>query len=164
MFPYIGDTIDKATAMIIDIAKKMALKPSEVGGNGAARNGWTVNLKSEYDCQNLFFTVVKPWISNIAKEEVTVVFDDQEKSADFSFFNSKLIIEMKFIDSDNKKREVVKTLEGLTDFYKRHTNVNILLMLIFVKEGVAINVGKWEADFTYYSNSPKVITHVIYVP
>lgn len=74
--PYIGDSIDKVTAMITDVAKRMILKPNELVKRGAARDGWTVNLKSEYDCQNLFYTVIKPWIPSIGKEQVTIIYDE----------------------------------------------------------------------------------------
>lgn len=60
--PYIGDTLDKAVGQIVDVIRRMAVKASDLGQNGVAKSGWTANLDSEYDCQNLFFTVVKPWL------------------------------------------------------------------------------------------------------
>jgi hypothetical protein len=163
-YPYIGDTIDKATAMITEVAKRMILLPSDLGQRGAAKNGWTVDLKSEYDCQNLFYMVVKPWIPSVGREEVTIRYDDQDKIADFNLFDSKLIIEMKFIDSDAKKREVVKTLDGLSRFYAKNANIRVLLLLIFVKSGVDVDATRWASDYTFFKNAPRVITHVISVP
>jgi predicted nucleotidyltransferase len=162
--PYIGDTVDKATAQLTEIAKRMAMRPSDLGQRGAAKDGWTVNLRSEYDCQNLFYTVVKPWIPSIAREEVTIMYDDQRKSADFAFFDSQLIVEMKFIDSNGKKAEVVKTLDGLSRFYQRNANVRVLLFLIFVKDGVDVDAYRWCKDYTFYSTTPRVLTHVFNVP
>ncbi|MBD1870850.1 nucleotidyltransferase domain-containing protein [Cyanobacteria bacterium FACHB-471] len=162
--PFIGDTVDKATAMLTEIAKRMILKPTDLGQRGAAKDSWTVNLKSEYDCQNLFYTVVKPWLPSIAREEVTVIYDEQRKSADFAFFDNQLIVEMKFIDSNGKKAEVVKTLDGLARFYKRNGNIRVLLFLIFVKEGVDVDAYRWSRDYSFYSTLPRVITHVIMVP
>jgi len=77
--PFIGDTVEKATAQIIDVARRMVMRPPELGQKGAAKLGWTVNLSSEYDCQNLFLTVVKPWIPSLAREETEIVYDDQKK-------------------------------------------------------------------------------------
>jgi hypothetical protein len=114
--PFIGDTIEVAAATIIEVAKKMILRPRDLGQNGDAKHGWTVNLESEYDCQNLFYTVVKPWLSGIGREEITVRFDDQNKITDFNLFEGQIIVEMKFIDSEQKKREVVKTPDGLSRF------------------------------------------------
>jgi hypothetical protein len=162
--PYFGDTIDKATAMITEVAKGMILCPSDLGQRGIAKYGWTVNLTSEYDCQNLFYSVLKPWVPAVGREEVTIRYDDQEKIADFNLFDSKLIIEMKFIDSDAKKREVVKTLDGLSRFYAQNANIRVLLMLVFVKSGVNIDASRWASDYTFYRNTPRIITHVITVP
>lgn len=162
--PFIGDTLDKAVDQISDVAHRMIMNPSDLGPKGAARSGWTVDLRSEYDCQNLFFTVTKPWLSELAREENAITYDEQKKISDFSLFQGKLIIEMKFIDSKGKKREVIKTLDGLSRFYSRNSNVGCLLMIIYFKEGVSIDARKWEEDYTFLSNSPKVITKVIPVP
>jgi len=119
---------------------------------------------SEYDCQNLFYTVVKPWIGNIGREEVTIRYDDQDKVADFNLFDNQLIIEMKFIDSDQKKREVVKTLSGLADFYKRNGNIKVLLFLVYVKSGISVDGERWEVDYTSVTSTPRVVTWVMQVP
>ena len=162
--PYIGNAIEVAAATIVDVAKKMALRPTDIGQNGQAKNGWTVNLQSEYDCQNLFYTVVKPWISGIGREEVTIRFDDQDKIADFNLFQSQLLIEMKFIDSEQKKREIVKTLDGLARFYSLNANTRVLLFLIFVKPNVSVDSERWAHQFTFLRKTPQVITTVIEVP
>ena len=164
VLPYFGDTIEKASAFITDILKRMVIRKEDLGQNGAAKNGWTVNLSSEYDCQNLFYSVTKPWVPNIGRENLTVMYDEQKKSADFDLFEGKLIIEMKFINDQNKKREVVKTLDGLSRFYMRNPGMKVLLFVIFVKEGVELDDRKWEADFTFYATVPRVITQVIRVP
>lgn len=162
--PFIGDTLPKAVATIENIARRMIFRPDQLGQRGVAKDGWTVNLQSEYDCQNLFFTVVKPWLPELGREEVEIYFDDQAKVSDFSLFQGRLIIEMKFVQSDAKMREVVKTLDGLKRFYTRNANVGCLLMIICVKPGVAIDGAKWEAEFSYRSASPSVITMVVPVP
>lgn len=162
--PYIGDTIDKAAAMLTEVAKATVLRPTDLGPRGAARDGWTVNLKSEYDCQNLFYTVVKPWLRSVGCEEVTIIYDDQKKKADFNLFDSQIVIEMKFIDSHEKKAEVVKTLDGLSRFYKRNGNIRVLLNLVYVKAGIDIDIYRWEKDYSFYTHSPRVLTQVIVVP
>ena len=37
----------------------MLFRREDLGKKGAAKDGWTVDLQSEYDFQNLFFTVIK---------------------------------------------------------------------------------------------------------
>lgn len=162
--PFIGDTVDKATVQITDIATRMLMRPSELGQRGKAKSGWTVSLASEYDCQNLFLTVVKPWIPSLAREETEIIYDDQKKNSDFSLFEGKLIVEMKYIDSDDKKREVVKTLDGLSRFYSRNANVSCLLMLIYTTSNIQLDRAKWEADYSFFATKPTVITKVIQIP
>jgi REase_DpnII-MboI/Polymerase beta, Nucleotidyltransferase len=162
--PYIGDSIDGATALLIDVARRMVMQPRDLAQRGAAKSGWTVNLQSEYDCQNLFYTTVKPWLPSLAREETTIYFDGQNKIADFTLFEGQLVIEMKFIDTDDKKREVVKTLDGLTRFYSRSANIKRLLMLVYFKSGLNLDAVKWEADYTRLSALPGVSTHLIAVP
>jgi hypothetical protein len=162
--PFIGETVDKATVQIIEIAQRMIMRASDLGQRGSAKSGWTVHLSSEYDCQNLFFTVVKPWIPNLAREETEIVYDNQRKMSDFSLFEGKLIIEIKYIDSDDKKREVVKTLDGLSRFYSRNANVVCLLMLIYTTASVQLDRSKWESDYSFQATTPIVLTKVIELP
>lgn len=163
--PYVGDTLDKSATMIGEIAKRMIFAPKDLAQNGEAKAGWTVNLQNEYDCQNLFYSVVKPWLPELGREEVAIEFDGQRKKSDFSLFSGKLIIEMKFIDDGVSKAAVVKTLDGLQNFYKRNGNVGFLLFVVYLKEGtVDVDGAKWEAEFSYQAGLPRVLTMVVPVP
>lgn len=162
--PFIGDTLTKAVAQISEIGRRMIFRSDQLGQRGVAKSGWTVNLSSEYDCQNLFFTVVKPWLPGLSREEVVIHFDDQAKSADFSLFESRLVIEMKFIDSPGKKAEVVKTLDGLSRFYARNANIGCLLIIVFVKCDVTLDDARWEADYSFRTTAPQVVTIVVRIP
>jgi predicted nucleotidyltransferase len=159
--PFIGDSLMKAVAQVSDIARRMIFQRCQLGQRGFAKDGWTVNLSSEYDCQNLFFTVVKPWLPGLGREETAIHFDDQAKRADFSLFEGRLVIEMKFIDSPGKKAEVVKTLDGLSRFYARNANIGCLLIIIFVKHDVSLDASKWEADYSFKTTAPQVVTIVV---
>jgi hypothetical protein len=162
--PYIGDTVDKAAAMIADVARSMLRKPSDLLQRGNASSGWTVNLQSEYDCQNLFYTVVKPWLPGLAWGPPTIIYDGQKKICDFSLFDGKLLIEMKYIDTEDKKREVVKTLEGLNRFYSQNTNVRCIMNFIYYKPCVNIDRHKWEHDFTFFHSAPRILTYLLPLP
>ena len=160
--PYIGDTPDKISAFITDVVERMIIPQEELGPRGQARGGWTANLQSEYDFQNLFYSVIKPWIPNLGREEVVITYDGQEKRSDFNLFGNQIILELKFIKDANSKAAVAKTLEGLAHFYANNANVRVLLMLILVRNGtVDLDGPKWEADFTYFNRQPRVITKVL---
>jgi hypothetical protein len=162
--PFIGDSLGMAVSHISAVARRMVFRADQLGQKGVAAHGWTVDLSSEYDCQNLFFTVLKPWLPELAREEVTIRFDDQKKLSDFSLFEGRLVIEMKFIDSSRKKAEVVKTLDGLARFYSRNSNIGCLLIIVFVKAGVTLDDARWETDYSFRSVAPQVITVVIRIP
>jgi hypothetical protein len=162
--PYIGDTLDKAVGQISEVIRRMVFKSSDLGQKGQGKTGWTVNLASEYDCQNLFFTVLKPWLPGLGREEVAVRYDGQSKQSDFSLFDGKLILEMKFIDSPGKKSEVVKTLADLSNFYSQNANVEALLFVIFATHDVAVDEPKWESDFSFETHRPFVRTLVVRLP
>ena len=119
------------------------------------------DLSNEYDFQNLFWTVVKPWLPNLAREEVAITYDNQKKNADFNLFGNKIIIEMKHIKDAGTKAAVVKTLTGLKEFYKEHPNARVIIFAILVEESVEIDIRKWHKDFSYLQTEPKVITRVV---
>jgi hypothetical protein len=161
--PYIGDTPDKISAFITDVAERMILRREDLGPRGQARAGWSVNLQSEYDFQNLFYSVVKPWLPGLGREEVVIIYDGQDKKSDFNLFGNKIILELKFIKDANSKASIAKTLEGLANFYANNANVRVLIILILVKTGtVELDGPKWEADFTYFNRQPRVITKVLF--
>ncbi|GLO63895.1 hypothetical protein MACH09_44030 [Vibrio sp. MACH09] len=159
--PYLGADINEACDMVIDVIKRLESANESVTGYGAAKTGWTNNLSSEYDFQNLFWITVKPWLPSLAREEVAITYDGQEKKSDFSLFSSQVIFEFKYIKSDGDKRAVVKTLSGLGEFYKQHRNVGLVIFVIFVKKGIDIDKHRWEEGFSYISSSPSVKTVVV---
>ena len=71
---------------------------------------------------------------------------------------------MKHVKDGNTKAAVVKTLKGLEDFYKNHSNVRVLLFCILVEQNVELDDARWEADFSYAAKTPKVLTTVIRNP
>jgi predicted nucleotidyltransferase len=162
--PFIGSDGLEVASFLGTVTKRMLMRKSDLGQRGQAIDGWTVNLQSEYDCQNLFWTVMKPWLPTLSREEIEIKYGGQSKYSDFSLFGSKIIIEMKYIDSNKKKADIVKTLRGLADFYILHPNVDVAFFAVFVTEDVEIDAPKWEADFSYLNKFPKVVVRVYGIP
>ena len=52
--PYLGDDGMDVALFLIEVMRRMILKASDLGKRGQAKDGWTVDLRSEYDFQNLF--------------------------------------------------------------------------------------------------------------
>ena len=162
--PFMGDTVDKVVAQITEVAKRMVMRKSDLGGNGQARTGWTVNIKDEYDCQNLFWTVAKPWLPGLEKEPFVIHYQNQDKNADFALADGRIIVEFKHVESEAKKREVLKDLAGLSDFYRRNGNIRCLLMLIFYREAARFDALQIENDYTFFHTRPSIVTHLIKIP
>jgi len=159
--PYIGQNAQEAAEMLNSIMDRLIDSCRKVTGHGTARAGWTNNLKSEYDFQNLFWIVTRPWLPGIGREEVEIIYDNNKKHSDFNLFNNQVVIELKHIKNDTDKRNIVKTLGGLKDFYKQHPNIRVLIFGILVDKNVDLNDLKWETDFSYLDNNTKVMTKVI---
>lgn len=162
--PFLGDNVEAAAMFLKDVARNLVMKPSDLGQRGAAKSGWTVNLKSEYDCQNLFFITVKPWLRSIGREEVEITYDEQKKISDFNAFENQLIVEMKYIDDPNSKREVLKDLKGLQHFYSKNQNVRILLFVIYYKTEAQVDAPRWEQDYSSAYEGRRIVTSLVQLP
>ena len=159
--PYLGISADEASSYIIQVIKRLISVSESVTGHGSAKSGWNNNIKNEYDFQNLFWITVKPWLPDLGREEVAVVYDGNEKRSDFSLFKNQVIIELKHIRDDNEKRNTIKTLEGLKSFYTMYPNIRVLIFGILVEKTLDLDDHKWEHDFSYLASEPKVKTVVI---
>lgn len=159
--PYIGLNADEASDFIIDVLRKLSSTNTSLGARGQAKGGWTQNIKDEYDFQNLFWITVRSWLPSIGKEEVELKYDGNDKRSDFNLFNGQVVIELKHIKDDNEKRNIVKTLKGLSAFYLQHPNIRVLIFGILVNKTVELNDEKWEADFSFNNNNTKVKTIVL---
>jgi hypothetical protein len=159
--PYIGSSALEIAVYFKELIKRLVAASSELNPKG---NGWEVKLVNEYDFQNLFFLSVKPWLPGLAREEVTITYDNQSKTADFNLFYSQIVVELKHIRDSNTKAAVGKTLEGLASFYTRHPNIRVLIFAILVARDVDLDDAKWESDFSYPNNEPAVMTIVVRQP
>lgn len=159
--PYIGISTSEACDFLVSVIKGIPSANRNVSNHGSASSGWTIKLASEYDFQNLFWITIKPWLPGLAREEVAISYDGKDKKADFNLFGSQLLIEFKHVKDAGDVRETTKTLAGLTDFYQRHPNVRVLVFAILVDQTVAMDDLKIESDYSFTTNSPKVVTIVV---
>jgi REase_DpnII-MboI/Nucleotidyltransferase domain len=155
--PYLGATAAEIADFLITELRRAMKARSELTPKG---KGIQAELRSEYDFQNLFYLTVKPWLPGLGREDVTIRFDGQEKKADFNLFSSQMIWEMKHVKDANTKASVVKTLAGLSEFYRQHPNVRVAIFAILVEENVDLDDLKWEADFSHQRNQTLVLTRI----
>ena len=119
---------------IATIVEKSLDVPSNFYNGSKAKNinASSIKISSEYDFQNLIHLVLRPWLPSLEAENIAVIFDGNTKYADFSVKGNSLIVEAKYIDTNGKKNDTLKTLEGLKSFYKSNSNVfGIYIFSIF---------------------------------
>lgn len=162
--PYLGVTIEEVCNFIVDIIRRMIPVSKSVAPRGQAKDGWTNNIKDEYDFQNLFWIITKSWLPELSRETVTINYDGQNKKCDFSLFNNQLFIEFKHVKDNNTKSIIIKTLSGLQDFYSQHPNAKCLIFAVLVDEEVSLDDLKWESDYSDMNNEQLVQTVVIRNP
>jgi len=160
--PVIGETEIEVAETLVKLAERITkFRRADFSNNGNARESFAVNPANEYDLQDLFWIASKPWVQAIAREEVAIVFDGQQKRSDFSISGSRFIVEMKFAKNSSDKRSIVKTLEGLSKFYSENANVTFLLFIIYARRAADIDSVQWEGRFSRSASSPKVLVKVI---
>ncbi|MBQ4677177.1 hypothetical protein H9X88_13025 [Aeromonas hydrophila] len=160
--PIIGEDLRTAAHFLLNVAERMVFEKNKFSSSrGQAKNSWITSLKTEYDFQDLFEIVCRPFIPNMAREEVTITYDGSKKLSDFSFFHSQIIIEMKHIRTTSEVASTLKTLSGLSDFYKQNGNIKVLIFLIYINDGLNIDIARWEQDYSYNAQAPLIITKLI---
>jgi hypothetical protein len=157
MQPYIGSTPKEIGNFLIEVFCRALDTRFQVNPRG---KGIRLDLLNEYDFQNLFFLMVKPWLPGLAREELTIRYDGQDKVADFNLFSNQVVWEFKHVKDANTKAAVVKSLSGLKDFYSSHPNIRLVIFVILAEKDVELDEAKWESDFSSGEQQPEVLTRI----
>lgn len=160
----LGVNWQEVSKNIADIVERSLAVPNKFSNGQKARNinASSIKIISEYDYQNLIHLVLRPWIPSLEPENLTIIFDGNQKNADFSVKGNLLIVEAKYIDSAGKKNDVLKTLEGLKSFYSNNANVKALLFLLLVERTVTIDRHKIEEEFSRLGSEPSICVRVMF--
>lgn len=159
---FLGNTLDSITRSLGQIVGRSLAIPSKFSNGSKAKNinSDTIRISSEYDFQNLTHLVLRPWLPSLEPENIAVIFDGNTKNADFSIRGNLIIVEAKYIDTNGKKNDVLKTLEGLSKFYAANANVKSILFLILVDSKVSMDANKIETTFSKVASEPCVHVRV----
>ena len=87
--------------------------------------------------------------------------DGADKKADFGIADNKIVIEAKWIDTASKKADVLKTLNGLQQFYSENHNVRCLIFLVLYKSDVTLDKELLNYRFSYEKSDPLIIVRFI---
>lgn len=151
----VGNSIISIIEKAMDIPPRFSVRATKFSFN-------TIKLANEYDFQNLVHLLLRPILPAIEPENTVVTIDGNEKKADFGLMDNKIIIELKHIRDASTKAEVIKTLDGLNNFYSVNPNVNLLLFIILY-DGVKVDLDKTvlEAKYNKHSQKPPMIIRFI---
>ncbi len=150
----IGQRIAEIVEAALDARFKLRTNASNITSE-------SIKIANEYDFQNFIYFVLKPWLPTLQAEPYIVKFDGQEKSADFAIEGNSLVIEAKHIRDYSTKAAVLKTLEGLANFYQVNPNLKSLLFLILVNQDVDIDAHLIESQFSRIDDDPPIIVDVL---
>ncbi len=158
---YAGGSIGEITESIIKIVRNTFNIPSTYQKRAENFSFNKIKIENEYDFQNLIQFMLKPIFYDIESEPFMVKFDGNEKYADFALCNNKIVIEAKWINSESKEAEVLKTIEGLGDFYKKNPQIESLVFLLLYEKNMVFDKNKIEEKFTKKYEQCEVIVACI---
>ena len=150
----IGQRIAEIVEAALDARFKLRTNDSNITSD-------SIEIANEYDFQNFIYLVLKPWLPTLEAEPYIVKFDGQKKHADFAIEGNSLVIEAKHIRDSSTKAAVLKTLEGLRNFYQVNPNLKSLLFLILVDQDVDIDAHLIRSQFSRIDDDPPIIVDVL---
>lgn len=153
---FAGSTVQEISKTLLRIMEISLKKPLDFQKKARNFSFDLLKIANEYDFQNYIQAILRPIFPDISPEPVEVIIDGNTKKADFALNHNHMVIEAKWIDSANKKDAVIKTLDGLTSFYKENPQIKSLLFLILYKDGVDLDENTLTARFEKQYSDPPV--------
>lgn len=158
---FAGSTWQEITYSITNMIENAMKKPKSFEKKVKSYSFDTIKLQNEYDFQNMILSILRPIYLDISPENFMIRIDGADKMADFGIANNQIVIEAKWIDTNSKKAEVLKTLAGLKNFYSENSNVKCLLFLILYKSDIVIDTTLLEYKFSFEKSNPQIIVRFI---
>jgi len=153
---YTGSSINEISQSIIKLIEVGLQKPTHYQRRARSFSFGSIKMENEYDFQNLIHFLMRPIFSDIISEPVEIEIDGNSKYADFALMHSQIVVEAKWIDTTNKKAEVLKTLKGLADFYTQNPNVRSLIMVVLCKSNVELDTVLLEHQYSFEKSTPPI--------
>ena len=158
---FAGSSWPEIAQSITNIVLRAMKKPVEFQKKARSYRFDQIKMDNEYDFHNMILGVLRPIFPDITMDPFMVRIDGAEKKADFGIANNKIVIEAKWIDDTSKKATVIKTLDGLGNFYSENSNVKVLIFLILYKSSVDVNEEMLNDKFSKMYSTPPVIVKFI---
>lgn len=148
-----GKNVLEISQTIINMIKDTFVKPNLFAKKAHSFSFDLLKINREYDFQNLIQLILRPVFPSIQPEPVQIKIDNNNKIADFSIYDNKIIIEAKYIYDTSSKNSVLKTINGLADFYSTNSNVKSIIFLVLYNPDVQLDRVQLEGKFSNYSSN-----------
>lgn len=126
------------------------------------QNRETLNVRDEYDVQDLFHALLQVNFDDVRAEEATPSYAAKSSRIDFLLKSEQVIVEIKKSREGLTAKEVGSQLIEDIDRYKVHPNCKTLVCFVYDPDGLVANPKGLEADLSRSSNPFPV--HVIIQP
>jgi len=125
-------------------------------------NRTTIEVKDEYDIQDLLHAILKAFFGDVRPEEYTPSYAGGSSRVDFLLKKEKAIVEVKFASQKLKEKEIGNQLIIDIKKYQTHPDCQNIYCLVYDPDGVIRNPIGLEADLS--CTHDKIGVKVLVVP
>ncbi|MEQ8747363.1 hypothetical protein [Pyruvatibacter sp.] len=119
------------------------------------KNSIALSFSSEYDIQDLFHALLRPWVSDIRAEEFTPSYAGSSTRMDFLLPKHSLVIETKLVRDKSHGKKVGDELIIDLDHYRVHPDCTQLWCVIYDPNRYIENAGGLIEDLEGESKNSK---------
>lgn len=120
-------------------------------------NRHTINIKDEYDVQDLFHALLRLYFDDVRAEEWTPSYAGSASRIDFLLKKEKIVIEIKKTRKNLGAKEVGEQLMIDIEKYTAHPDCETLLCFVYDPEAKVANPTGIENDLNRETNNLRVI-------
>lgn len=120
----------------------------------------TLNVKDEYDVQDLLHALLKIYCNDIRPEEWTPSYAGTSSRQDFLLKEERIVIEIKMTRNGLNNRKLADELSVDIVRYKAHPDCKKLICFVYDPESRIDNPRGFENDFNQAENGLPVIVYI----
>jgi hypothetical protein len=155
---FANERID-AVQIILEIAGKFKAISRQLKIRHSNRH--TIEIKDEYDVQDLFHSLLRLFFGDIRGEEWVPSYAGGNKRTDFLIPAHSIAIELKHSRPSMTSRDLGEQLVVDIANYQKHPSVRIIICLVFDYEGNIVNPIGIERDLTYIQDKFSIATKIL---
>ena len=115
-----------------------------------------LTINDEYDVQDLFYSLLALYFSDIRREEYIPSCAGKNSQADFYLEQEKILIEIKKTNKSNKTSKIRSQLLEDLAYYQKHPNCKTIVIFVYDSEGEINNPRGFETDLESIPNKMPV--------